>query len=184
VSALASRPAAAIAPIPAAPAPQLSRVRVRDGRIALIRDARPEDRVMYVTAVDGLSEQSRYQRFLSPLPRLPKRALDRLMDLDPGHQVALHVTDETGTAIIAVARFVFTGPHEAELAITVGDCWQRQGLGRALLDALVAAAQARGVARLTGEALSENRAITSLLRSRGFARDGRVSVTTVWAREL
>jgi L-amino acid N-acyltransferase YncA len=162
----------------------VSPVRVADGRLALIRPARVEDRPLFVAAIDGLSAQSRYQRFLTPVPRLPTRDIDRLMDLDPSHQVVLHATDTSGGALVGVARFVFTAAHEAELAVTVGDCWQRQGLGGALLDRLIAAAREREVWRLTGEALSENRAIAGLLRSRGFHRSGPVSITVGWSRTL
>jgi acetyltransferase len=155
-----------------------------DGRVVLIRPARPEDRDRYVAAVDGLSATSRYQRFLSPVPRLPTRDVDRMMDLDAHRQVVLHATDESGLAIVGVARFVFTGSRTAELAITVGDAWQRQGLGRALLDRLLAAAREHGVTRLTADSLAANRAVAALLRSRGFHRTGPTGVTVSWAREL
>jgi GNAT superfamily N-acetyltransferase len=174
----------AVAARPAPAGAGVSRVRVADGRLALIRPARLEDRPLFVAALDGLSAQSRYQRFLTPVPRLPARDINRLMDLDAAHQVVLHATDEPGTALVGVARFVFTAAHEAELAVTVGDCWQRQGLGGALLDRLVAAARQCDVSRLTGEAPSENRAIAGLLRSRGFQPSGPVSVTVGWSRSL
>ena len=179
------------APVPMTvivPAPdhasQLSRVRIGDGRLAVIRPARAEDRPLLVAALHALSARSRYQRFLTPIPRLPERDVDRLMDLDAARQVVLHATDEPGLSLVAVARFAFTGAREAELAITVGDCWQRQGLGGALLTRLIRTAGERGVTRLTGEAFSDNRAITALLRSHGFHRNGPVSVTVQWAREL
>jgi GNAT superfamily N-acetyltransferase len=98
--------------------------------------------------------------------------------------VALHATTEDGGAVVGVGRFVFTAPGEAELAITIGDCWQRQGLGAAMLDRLIAAARARGVVRLTGEALAANRGIAALLASRGFRRGPSAGVTVEWSRRV
>jgi RimJ/RimL family protein N-acetyltransferase len=172
----------ATAPPPATA--EVTRHRTHDGRVAVVRPARPEDRARFVAAVDGLSSQTRYQRFFSPIPRLPARDVDRLMDLDAARQVVLHATDGHGVAVVGVARFVFTGPREAELAITVGDAWQRQGLGGALLDRLIAAAGDRAVVRLTAESLTDNRAVAALLRSRGFRRTGPVGLTVSWVRPL
>jgi RimJ/RimL family protein N-acetyltransferase len=163
---------------------EVTRHRTPDGRVAVVRPARPEDRARFVAAVDGLSPQTRYQRFFSPIPRLPVRDIDRLMDLDGTRQVVLHATDEHGVAVVGVARFVFTDPPEAELAITVGDAWQHQGLGGALLDRLLVAAGDRGVVRLTAESLADNRAVAALLRSRGFHRTGPVGLTVSWVRPL
>jgi GNAT superfamily N-acetyltransferase len=162
----------------------ITRHPIDDGRVALIRPARPEDRARYIAAVDTLSANSRYQRFFSPVPRLPASSVDSLMDLDAHRQVVLHATDESGMAIVAVARFVFTGPRTAELAITVGDAWQRHGLGRALLDRLLAAAREHGVTRVTAESLADNRAVAALLRSRGFHRTAPTGVTVGWVRDL
>jgi GNAT superfamily N-acetyltransferase len=163
---------------------EVTRHRTTDGRVAVVRPARHDDRERLIAAVDGLSPQTRYQRFFSPIPRLPARDVDRLMDLDGTHQVVLHATDEHGVAVVGVARFVFTGPREAELAITVGDAWQRQGLGGALLDRLISAADDRGVIRLTAESLAANRAVAALLRSRGFRRAGPTGLTVSWVRPL
>jgi GNAT superfamily N-acetyltransferase len=170
--------------VPAPATGEVTRHRTPDGRVAVVRPARHEDRERFIAAVDGLSPQTRYQRFFSPIPSLPARDVDRLMDLDVAHQVVLHATDEHGVAVVGVARFVFTGPREAELAITVGDAWQRQGLGGALLDRLITVAGDRGVVRLIAESLAENRAVAALLRSRGFRRAGPTGLTVSWVRPL
>jgi RimJ/RimL family protein N-acetyltransferase len=170
----------AAAPPPAST--EVTRHLTPDGRVAVVRPARSEDRARFVAAVDGLSRQTHYQRFFSPIPRLPARDIDRLMDFDGTRQIVLHATDEHGVAVVGVARFVFTSPREAELAITVGDAWQHQGLGGALLDRLIAAAGDHGVVRLTAESLADNRAVAALLRSRGFRRTGPTGLTVSWVR--
>jgi hypothetical protein len=109
---------------------EVTRHRTPDGRVAFVRPARPEDRARFIAAVNGLSPRTLYQRFFSPIPRLPARDVDRLMDLDGTHQVVLHATDEHGVAVVGVARFVFTGPREAELAITVAALLRSRGFRR------------------------------------------------------
>ena len=66
--------------------------------------------------------------------------------------------------LIAVARSVRTGPDRAELAIVVGDPWQRQGLGRQLLDLV---AERANVSRFSGTMLATNRGAVKLMRGFG-----------------
>jgi ribosomal protein S18 acetylase RimI-like enzyme len=53
----------------------------------------------------------------------------------------------------------------AEAAIVVVDARQRRGIGRILLEALVAAAYGHGVRRFRAEVLTDNYAVHKLLRS-------------------
>ena len=64
---------------------------------------------------------------------------------------------------------VFTGSEVAEAAIAVVDELQGKGLGRALLERLVAAARERGVTKFRAEVLSDNAPMLSLLRQAGDA---------------
>ena len=50
----------------------------------------------------------------------------------------------------------------------MGDAHQHQGLGRHLLGRLIAIARDRGVKRLVGRVLAENRPMLDLTRSLGF----------------
>src|SRR5947208_1301272 len=60
--------------------------------------------------------------------------------------------------LIAVARMVRldTNPAMAEVAVVVGDCWQRRGLGKLLGDHLAVAARDRGVRWLTATMAADN----------------------------
>jgi len=53
----------------------------------------------------------------------------------------------------------------AEFAILVEDQFQHNGVGRALLQELVAAARSNGITRLVGTVLGENYRMLSFLRS-------------------
>ncbi len=59
----------------------------------------------------------------------------------------------------------------AEFAIGLRSDWQGRGLGMLLMQRIIAVAQGRGIAELTGDVLHENKAMLQLCRSLGFAFD-------------
>ena len=72
--------------------------------------------------------------------------------------------------MLAVGRAVLDDEGDgAEFALLVGDASKRLGLGLRLLDALVAAARARGVRVLHGTTLSTNAAMLGLAHRLGFS---------------
>jgi RimJ/RimL family protein N-acetyltransferase len=117
-----------------------------------------------------LSDESRQMRFLTAKPRLTKGDLRYLTEVDGRDHLALVALEtEDPTHIAAVGRFVRDRerPDTAEFAIVVGDAYQRQGLGRALGQALSAQARARDIHRFTATVLSENEAVQKLITSIG-----------------
>jgi hypothetical protein len=66
---------------------------------------------------------------------------------------------------VAAASYSPMSDGRAELAVTVAADW-RGWLGPYLVDALVAAAQQRGISTLEAEVLLENRPMRSVLRRR------------------
>lgn len=59
--------------------------------------------------------------------------------------------------------------REAEFALQVASAWQRRGLGRMLLDKLIAYLRARGTAEVVGTCLQENGNMVALAREAGFS---------------
>jgi hypothetical protein len=73
-------------------------------------------------------------------------------------------------AIIGEASYAFDlNQRCGEFAISVADCWQRQGLGFALLCALQFRAISLGYLALFGEGLKTNTQMKNLARKAGFA---------------
>ncbi len=135
-----------------------------DGTPVRIRALRPSDRDEFVAAFARLSERSRYTRFLTPIDHLSSAEVDYFLAIDHRTHEALVATHaETGERL-GIGRYVSTpaAPDSAELAFTVADAWQGRGVGGVLLDALVALARERGIARFTAEMLSENVAMRHL----------------------
>ena len=136
-----------------------------------MRPVLPQDLELHGRFFDGLSKESRYNRFFNPMPTVPADTLERLIRVDHYSHLALiaeTVLDGEET-IIAEARFTVEPSGEyAEFAIAVADQFQRLGLGSLMLDRLVFAASRLGLARLLGETLATNDAMLRLARKAGF----------------
>jgi GNAT superfamily N-acetyltransferase len=114
-----------------------------------VRPLTPSDRDLIARVFDGLSPRSRLLRFLAPMPRLPRRALDVLAAIDgTNHAAWVAMQDEEPIGVVRWVRDR-TDPRRAEIAIEVVDAHQGRGVGRRLADVAVAGAAERGVERLT-----------------------------------
>lgn len=155
----------AIRPYPAQLAQPLS---LRDGRVCQLRAIRPDDAEALQALVAGLSPQSRYNRFAATLTELPPTLLARFTLIDYEREMALVAL--LGDAIVGVARYTLNpGGRSAEFALLVADAVAGQGLGRRLMEALMAVAREQGLAQLDGLVLRQNDAMLKLVRGLGFA---------------
>lgn len=137
-------------------------LRLRHGRVLLVRALRPGD-VETVAAVFGrLGERSRHARFNGPKPGLSAAELEHLAAVDATRHVLVGYLagDERP---VAIARLVRDG-STAEVAFEVADEHQRLGIGSALTAELLADARAAGITEITALVSSDNRAAVSLLR--------------------
>ena len=146
--------------------------RLRDGTPFSIRPISRCDLRLERAFVAALSAETRYQRLMSGR-KLQPGELRRLTDIDYGHELALIAvgTIDGRERILGEARYVrddTPGDAGAEFAIVIGDRWQRQGLGEALLRRLLRAAADDGIAVLNGLTLSDNHRMIALGRKLGF----------------
>lgn len=153
------------APAPAGP---LTEVVLADGTPAMIWPLLDTDGEALRLAYAELSPESRRLRFLTELPELSDSMLRLLVDgVDGVDHVAVLLTvfpDGGGARQVGVARLVRypDDPEAADVAVTVADAWQGRGVGRALMDALLAR-RPRGVVRLRTVVAAENRASLRML---------------------
>jgi GNAT superfamily N-acetyltransferase len=148
-------------------------VRLRDGTRVLIRPMDTGDRELVRAGFERLSPESRYRRFLTPMPTLTDRQLAYLTDVDHhDHEAMIAIDPATGEGL-GISRFVRDAerPRSAEAAVTVIDEWQGRGLGTALLTALTERARVEGIDRFTCLVLAENREMIELLERIGSARE-------------
>ena len=149
---------------------------LKDGAQLNIRPIRPEDEPQLVRFHSTLSEQSVYRRYFALInleSRIRHERLTRMCFIDYDRQMALvaehpNQKDSPGE-IIGVGR-VIKSPlqNEAELAAIVSDSFQRKGIGRALVNRLVAFAKDEKLELLRASVLAENPAMQKLLESAGF----------------
>ncbi len=135
---------------------------LRDGRTVTIRLMRPDDKQRLVVAFSRLDRQSIYTRFFSFRKELPQGPLNHIERIDLVRLAALVVTlGEGGEQIVIgsasyVADTAADGTREAEVAFTIEEDFQRQGLAGRLLDALAGIARRHGIQRLKAEVLAGN----------------------------
>lgn len=140
------------------------------GRLVGIRRLRPADEGVLRAALSHADPIDLRKRFLGPPP--PASTIVRQLErVDDVHDLALGAFDEAGH-LIAVAQFDrLDDEPTAELAIEVGTGWQRQGLGRIMLDALIAEARALHITRLTASYYADNLPVRRLLHHSGLVAE-------------
>ena len=158
---------------------------LRGGIYLRVRPIRPADAPLVVRFFQGLSERSRYQRFMQHLHEFPPALLKRLTDLDYDRELALVVLEPDGHDLIAVGRYAPTDdPANAEFALTVADAWQGKGIGRILLARLCGLARKAGYQALYGRVLDDNKSMLDLATRLGFALQGREGTELIVVRRL
>jgi acetyltransferase len=144
---------------------------LRNGEDVSIRAMRPEDETLIIAMHGRHSEHTIRMRYFSMVKVLSRDSLIRLCHLDYDREMALAAikADGTGEIMLGVSRYYLhpeTG--DAEFAVIVSDAHQKLGLGRHLMQQLIALARERGVKRLIGLVLSENTPMLALTASLGF----------------
>lgn len=136
-----------------------------------IRPLQANDREREFQFIKRLSPQTRHFRFLCTLNEPGKALLDQLMDVDYQKRmayVALYM--EGGELIeIGVSRYAAAeGDKTCECAVVVADEWQGRGLGRLLMDHLIAAARINGFEKMISVDSANNTDMHRLARDLGF----------------
>lgn len=121
------------------------------------------DREFFERGIEELSLESRFARFGQGVSNLSAQELDYLSDVNQRSHVAWGGV--VGDEAAGVGRYIVTvDPTRAEIALTVLDRMQRQGVGRALFEALTAVARHDDIHEFVFEARSDNEAVIGLMR--------------------
>jgi GNAT superfamily N-acetyltransferase len=127
---------------------------------AAIRPLGPADLAALNDFFTGLSAETRYRRFFGPVAPTP----DLLHLLSGGAAlVAVRAGAIVGHAM-AADRTDSTGARMTDIGVVVADAWQGRGLGSALVRALLAGAQARGVTFVVMDVLHANPRVLAMIR--------------------
>lgn len=158
----------------------LSRFRVqatlRDGLPVVIRTARADDKDRLKLAFGQLDPQTIYTRYFAYRKGFTESELARLDTPDFDRVILLVATvgegaDETIIAGATCAIDDAAGDaRTAELAFTVEEDYQRQGLASKLLQTIIALARSRGIRRFTAEVLAGNQAMRAVFQRSGMMK--------------
>ena len=135
------------------------------GLAIAIRPARTAELPALGDFFAGLSVQSRYLRFFSPIT--PGPSLLNLLSGGGGTTDAVLATRD-GVIIghgMAADRSGPCGTTTTDIGVVVADAWQRQGVGSALVRALVTGAQVRGVTSVTMDVMHGNDRALAMIKS-------------------
>ena len=143
-----------------------------EGGTLLLRPIRPEDGAAHVEFFNRLTpDDVRYRMFVR-VRELQPAQLARFTQIDYDREMAFIATrpgpdghDET----LGVGRVVADPDNiSAEFAVTVRSDLKGKGLGRMLMDKLIAYCRARGTREIVGEALPQNAPVIGLVKKLGF----------------
>jgi RimJ/RimL family protein N-acetyltransferase len=175
----------------AAPYPRelVRTITLKDGFSARLRPIRPDDEPRLVDLYERLSRRTAYQRFFTVLRRLPSDWYHFFANVDYVRRLALVAERETvaGVQLIGVGGYEpAEEPDTAEVAFVVADGWQGRGLGGILLEAVLGAADARGIRRFRAYVQADNHRMLRLLATRTQVEDRKTEegVTGLWFRRV
>jgi acetyltransferase len=159
-----------------------STVIMADGARLKLRPIRPEDADMERVFVASLSEQTRYFRFFYRLHQLTPAMLARFTQVDYDREMALLALEpdpasRNGEKIVGISRYIANHDGEsAEFAVVVADEWHGRGVGRILMERVIASARKRGLKRLEGIVLRANQGMLKFSVQLGFEIEDDVDV--------
>ena len=153
------------------PAHLVSQWQLADGTDITIRPIRPEDAELVQEFVRGLSDESKYFRFMNSLHELTETMLVRFTQIDYSREMALIAVtvDQNREIELGVARYAINPDgNSCEFALVITDSIQGKGLGQKLLVVLMETARAKGLKTIEGEVLSSNHTMLNLMNRLGF----------------
>jgi RimJ/RimL family protein N-acetyltransferase len=149
--------------------------KLKNGTAVTIRAVRPEDKKRFAEAFKNLDSESVYTRFFRHKNALTDEELKTATEMDFENTVALVVTipaaggEET---IIGAGRYVLYDPsnalRSAEIAFTVEEDYQGQGIASTILRHLIHIAREKGVSQFEAEVLLRNISMLSVLSRSGL----------------
>jgi len=147
------------------------RLILRDGTVATIRAAVPQDIDALADLFHRLSPESRRERFSSfsePSPELLKSLCD---SSHPERQLTLVISRLIGgnDVIVAAGSYVGGSGKSAEVSFAVEDRFQGKGIATHLLERLALLAARAGFTRFWAITQAENHGMMDVFRHSGFA---------------
>ncbi|MCC7168194.1 MAG: GNAT family N-acetyltransferase, partial [Rhodospirillales bacterium] len=146
--------------------------KLKDGRKILLRPIRPEDEPAHYALMEKMTPEDIRMRFFSQMTSMPHSEMARLTQIDYDREMAFIATlfNEEGAAeTLGVVRTVADPDNlKAEFAIAIRSDLKGQGLGKILMEKVLAYHRAKRTKEVVGTVLAENRAMLGLAQKLGF----------------
>jgi len=143
------------------------------GQKLLLRPVKISDEPLLKDFFYSLSGESVYSRFFYPRREMSHEWLQEFVVIDYTKQmVILAVVEDSSSGREKIAGvgqyYVNEDLHTAEVALVVGDEYQKNGVGKELLSYLTYLAKRQGILGFVAEVLSDNYRVFRLFDSMGF----------------
>lgn len=143
---------------------------------------RPDDTDRIKELFYGLSEESIYFRFLTPLRSLRRQTLQDFYNVDQSRDISVVAviksdTDGETERIIGAGRYVLDrSTNEAEFALLINDDYQGKGIGTFLLNHLMRIAKSKGVEAFIAIVHPQNQPMIRFIHKTGKVVESKISI--------
>ncbi len=139
------------------------------GQELLIRPIRPDDELRYEAFFHQVTPHDMRMRFFMAAKTLNHATIARLTQIDYGREMAFVAIEKATGSLLGVARMMAGSDYrKAEFAVLVASNLKGMGLGKRLMQHLIAYARAEGVSELVGTVLAENQTMLDFCARLGF----------------
>jgi acetyltransferase len=144
-----------------------------DGREVLLRPLRPEDGEGLKQAFLATDEADRRMRLFTSLREMSDAMAARLTQIDYDREMALVAVDPAEPEKLLGGARIIADPdnRNAEYAVSVRSAMKGTGLGPKVLARVLDYAEARGIQRVWGTVLRENKPMLAVCERLGFRRE-------------
>lgn len=149
-------------------------VTLKNGEQCLFRPILPEDEPLLQQFISLVTKEDLYYRYFSEINEFTHEDLANMTQIDYDREMAfVAVRQKNGESeIIGVTRAISDPDNiDAEFAVLVRSDLKGLGLGRRLLEKLIAYTSDHGLQRLNGITMPNNRGMVTLARKLGFDVD-------------
>jgi RimJ/RimL family protein N-acetyltransferase len=142
---------------------------IRGGERVLIRRVRPEDMALYRDFLGDVSAEDLRLRFFARIAELSAAEIEKLTHLDYRHEMAFIALDKDTGHMLGLVRLKDELDEEtAEFAILVRSRLKGHGLGWLLMRRVIDYAKEKGLRRVYGDVLIENKTMLQMCAELGF----------------
>jgi len=145
--------------------------KLKDGKEVLLRPIRPEDEPLEHEMLTTLSDETLRGRFFQIIKNITHEMLIRYCNIDYDREMAIvgEVREGERRRIIGIGRLIIEPDFKkGEFAVVVHDDYQGKGLGYKLTDMTIGVGQEKGLEKIYGIVLTDNRAMLRICEELGF----------------